>query len=115
MKELLTEGLTHAHAPEVNAWLKATFAGQASFAIPGSPHTCRECSHWGRGNFGYEPAVAGGELEPKRCHRRTSLAQGIAGRAVPHHAKACSQFVAGEDRPAPVSAKRRRQISIGEA
>lgn len=97
MKLMLDRTLTTPYSPERLASMSDTYAGQASWAIPSSPTTCRECLDWGTRKARYDAVNRGGELKPVRCNRRTRLMAGIAGRAVPHDARSCSQFRANPD------------------
>jgi len=82
----------HLHQPyseERRAQLDLTLPGQAHFAVPGSPNTCRECESWGGGRLRRDKT---GALLHQRCRKARALMHGAPPAFIPHTAIACMFF-----------------------
>lgn len=73
-----------------------TYPGQASWAIPGSSFSCRECMAWGFANVPVEYYATTGMLKPREC---TAAVLPLPKPQVPHYARACRHFAKNPNAP----------------
>lgn len=89
-----------AHLTEPNQTLAQqradTKPGQAFWGGTGpAGKTCRSCTRWTGGDY----MAGSGLLRDAACGKYTSMMNGAEGARVPHYAKACKYYEAGEERP----------------
>jgi hypothetical protein len=75
-----------AYSPEIEQALLYTAAGQATYAVPGSPHRCGDCVHWRK-------SKAAGK---GRCAEYARPMQGRQGAMLRAAQTACRAFQGGQ-------------------